>query len=226
MPDEPRPTATALPDPYKPRGTFGTLSRVLKLLWKRDSFLHTTGLFRSYRENRPVDAEGQPLPWFNYGLIRLLSERLKPRHRVFEYGSGYSTLFFASRVAEVTSVEHDSNWLNVLRPTLPENVTLIDCAAGVRYQAAAETSAASSGGFDLVLVDGLDRELCLPYAARALSPGGVIILDDSHRAAYGAAVQELSSLGFRELRWFGLKPNSLIEAQSLLLYRSDNVLGL
>ena len=109
---------------------------------------------------------------------------------------------------------------------MPENVTLIDCAAGIRYQAAAETSAASNGGFDLVLVDGLDRELCLPYAARALSPSGVIILDDSHRTAYSGAVTELSDLGFRQLRWFGLKPNSLIEAQSLLLYRSDNILGL
>ncbi|MEM1436529.1 MAG: hypothetical protein AAGG11_20940 [Pseudomonadota bacterium] len=224
--DHCQPTATQLPAPYKPRSTIGTLARFLKLGWRRDSFLHSTGLWRSYRENRPVDGDGQPLPWFNYGLIHLLDERLRPAHRVFEYGSGYSTLYFAARVANVTSVEHDSGWLNILRASLPANAELIECAAGTRYHAAAETSAVSASGFDIVLVDGLDRELCLPHAARALSPGGVIILDDSHRSAYAAAVQELSDLGFRQLRWFGPKPNALIEAQSLLLYRSDNVLGL
>ena len=77
-----------------------------------------------------------------------------------------------------------------------------------------------------MLVDGPDRELCLPFAAQALSPQGVIILDDSHRKVYQEAIAELQTLGFRSLRFYGPKPNALIEAQSMLLYRSDNILGL
>ena len=35
-----------------------------------------------FRENRPVDQAGEPLPWLNYSLIRLLDERL---HDGYEY---------------------------------------------------------------------------------------------------------------------------------------------
>lgn len=217
---------TALPPAHKPRGNLGTLARFLKLWWKHDSFFHSTGLKRSYAENRPVDAAGDPLPWFNYALIHLLDERLTPEHRVFEYGSGYSTLWFARRAAYVESVEHNAEWRGILEPSLPTNARLRACEPGIQYQQAAERSANEQGAFDLVLVDGLDRELCLPYAARALTSGGVIVLDDSHRTVYRAALDELQTLGFRELRWFGVKPNSLIEAQTLLLYREHNVLGI
>lgn len=217
---------TALPPAHKPRGTLGTLTRFLKLWWKADGFFQHTGLKRSYAENRPVDAAGAPLPWFNYALIHLLDERLAPAHRVFEYGSGYSTLWFASRTARVESVEHDAAWRQILEPSLPPNARVRACEPGIHYQQAAERSANEDGAFDLILVDGLDRELCLPHAARALTSGGVIVLDDSHRTAYRPAIDELTTLGFRELRWFGVKPNSLIEAQTLLLYRDHNVLGI
>ena len=217
---------TDLPEAYQPRGALGTFARFLKQWWKADSYFNSTGLYRSYRENRPVSAAGEALPWFNYPLIRLLEERLHDGLRVFEYGSGYSTLFFARHCGSVHSVEHNADWVALLEAKLPANASLSTCAAGPRYLAAAEEAANAAGPFDLVLVDGLDRELCLPFAARALTPGGVIILDDSHRSAYVAAVEELTTLGFRALRFFGPKPNALIEAQSLLLYRADNVLGL
>ena len=217
---------TDLPEAYQPRGPVGTFVRFLRSWWKADSYLNSTGLKRSYRENRPVNANGQALPWFNYPLIRLLEERLKDTHRVFEYGSGYSTLFFARLCASVSSVEHNDSWVDLLEPKLPANASVNRCPAGPRYQAAAESAASADTTFDLVLVDGPDRELCLPFAAQALSPQGVIILDDSHRKVYQEAIAELQTLGFRSLRFYGPKPNALIEAQSMLLYRSDNILGL
>lgn len=217
---------TDLPEAYQPRGPVGTFVRFLKSWWKADSYFNSTGLRRSYRENRPVDADGQALPWFNYPLIRLLQERLDNAHRVFEYGSGYSTLFFARHCATVQSVEHNADWVSMLESKLPANASVSSCPAGPRYQAAAESAASADGPFDLVLVDGLDRELCLPFAARALTSQGVIILDDSHRKAYREALLELETLGFKSLRFYGPKPNALIEAQSMLLYRSDNILRL
>jgi protein-L-isoaspartate O-methyltransferase len=39
-----------------------------------------------------------------------LHHYLNRNMKVFEYGSGGSTIFFAERVAEVFSVEHDSKW--------------------------------------------------------------------------------------------------------------------
>ncbi|MEC7780715.1 MAG: hypothetical protein VX452_06720, partial [Pseudomonadota bacterium] len=80
-------SATPTP-PSKPRSAVSGLLRLLRLKTHPKSFLNTTGLARSFRENRPVDQFGSPLPWLNYSLIRLLDERLHDGLRVFEYGSG------------------------------------------------------------------------------------------------------------------------------------------
>lgn len=41
------------------------------------------------------------IPWMVFGCIDFLDDWLKPDMRVFEYGSGGSTLFFANRVSNV-----------------------------------------------------------------------------------------------------------------------------
>src|SRR5262245_66641616 len=86
--------------------------------------LHDDGWFRSFASGLPVDAAGRPLPWLAYPAIEFLARRVQPEWRVFEYGCGNSTLWWASRVREVIACEHDRAWAERLRPQLPANVTL------------------------------------------------------------------------------------------------------
>ena len=59
---------------------------------------------------RPVRAlVGEAKPWVPFEATDWLEHYLKPDMRVFEYGSGGSTIFFAQRVAEVISIEHDKS---------------------------------------------------------------------------------------------------------------------
>ncbi len=51
-------------------------------------------------------------PWLVFDAIHFLENWLKPGMRVFEYGSGVSTFFFAQRVAEVTNEERDSCFIS------------------------------------------------------------------------------------------------------------------
>lgn len=54
------------------------------------------------------------LPWMNYEAISHLKKILHKEMLVFEYGSGYSTIFFALRTKKIVSIEHNHNWyLNV-----------------------------------------------------------------------------------------------------------------
>ena len=205
------------------RSRLGVFFRALRLLHHRRSFVRTTGMLRSFRERRPVDREGRPLPWVNYPAIQLLNERLRPELTVFEYGAGYSTLYFAAHCAAVTTVEHDRAWFEEVRRQAPEHVTLLHRAAGPGYwNAAVETGQA----YDLVLVDGLERARCLPCAVGALSEAGVVLLDDSHREAYQPALRACMDDGFRVLRLVGAKPDHLTEAECVLLYRDGNCLGI
>ena len=70
--------------------------KALRLFFGHDSFLVKTGFLRSCAEGHPCRKDGTPLPWKNYAIIRFLEERLKPSLSMFEYGSGYSTLFFGA----------------------------------------------------------------------------------------------------------------------------------
>lgn len=51
-------------------------------------------------------------PWMAFPAIRFLETLLDKASRVFEYGAGGSSVFFASRVGELVSVEHDAAWFH------------------------------------------------------------------------------------------------------------------
>ena len=59
------------------------------------------GWIRSATARRPVDVDGQPIPWMTYGLIRFLDKRLPASIDVFEYGAGNSTLWWSQRARSV-----------------------------------------------------------------------------------------------------------------------------
>lgn len=77
-----------------------------------------------YFNDDPSDKDGYT-PWYTYPAIAFLKDILHPEHKVFEYGSGYSTLFFKDKVQELYTVEHDDAWAKKLvdhRPDLEIHV--------------------------------------------------------------------------------------------------------
>jgi hypothetical protein len=63
---------------------------------------------------------GQAQPWIPFEAENWLQLYLKPHMKVFEYGSGGSTIFFAERVAEVCTVEHDKKWHRLVSRALAQ----------------------------------------------------------------------------------------------------------
>ena len=87
-------------------------------------FCQPSGWSRSAVEQRPVRADGSPVPWFTFGAIEFLQRTVRQSDRVFEYGAGFSTLWWQKHASKVVSVEHDEDWCDELRPQLDCNVTL------------------------------------------------------------------------------------------------------
>src|SRR5262249_35430573 len=139
--------------------------------------LREDGWFRSFDERRPVDALGKPVPWLTYPTLELLSRRLRPDMIVFEFGSGWGTLWWASRVARVVACEHDSVWHREMLGRVPANVTLlhINLSYGGEYCRAA---ALQNQQFDVVVVDGRDRIRCAIESIPALKNDGIIVWDN------------------------------------------------
>ena len=153
-------------------------------------------------------------PWINFRATEWLESYLKPAMRVFEYGSGGSTLYLAKRVAQVVSVEHDESFYRFmaerLRSTGIENCTYLlrvpishTMANSPAYSCESFTSewpAQKSmsfeayvkaiddypdGRFDLVTVDGRARPSCVLRALSKIKNGGWLLVDNMERARYG-----------------------------------------
>jgi hypothetical protein len=150
----------------------------------------------------PVDSEGRPLPWYAYAATAWLSRRLKPSDRVFEFGAGHSTLWYAHRVASVTSVDDNAGWVQRLQNDLPANAS-VALAEEDEYVSALD---AAGGDFDVIVVDGLLRNECAAAAAGRAAKGGLIVFDNSDRPEFAAGVAGLIEAGFRHVEFVDFAP--------------------
>jgi len=147
--------------------------------------------FASVRDGEFLDREKNYLPWFTYPAIEALNNWDLSDKRVFEYGSGYSTLFWASRAREVVSVEHNRAWYEKIATLVPENVRLIFAPIEKdEYHPSPELReqfnkyvGAIDGSFQIIVIDGYARSRvryqCAQMALNYLDPTGIIVLDNS-----------------------------------------------
>ena len=197
------------------------------VIWQRfllssSSILKTSGWLKSYVSRKPVGADGSPIPWMNYAAVDFLKKRLRSDFYLFEWGSGYSTLFFSERVSSVTSVEYDSNWFELVRAQAPENAQIIHQAHDQDgYVNAISTT---THAYQVIVVDGRERVRCFYASFAKLTEDGVIILDDSNREKYQPAFEQAEKMGFKRIDFIGLKPRSHRSHQTTIFYRPDNCL--
>lgn len=180
------------------------------------------GWLRSFRESRSVDRSGRPVPWYTYPCTHFLEERLRSTMRVFEFGSGLSTLWYAARVREVVAVEHDERWAALVGERLPLNASIVLRPDENRYVDAIT----EHGPFDVVVVDGLARSRSALRALPFLTQSGIIIWDNSDWADFKNSHPVLKAHGFRSLEFRGMGPINRDRWETAILYRDANCLGI
>lgn len=151
------------------------------------------------------------IPWYTWATVHWLESWLRPDMRVFEWGSGGSTLFFAARCAQVISVEHDRELVPPLFQRLQASglhhkVTFHICPPDDYYlpeyesqdphyasthnfkHYASAIDQYPDGHFNFVAVDGRARPACIKHAIPKVAPNGVLLLDNAERYYYTAGV--------------------------------------
>ncbi len=205
----------------------------------RESATRSLGWNRSVQQDAPVDAAGNPVPWMTYPCIRFLGDRLRRDLRVFEFGCGGSTSWFAARTAHVTTLEHDQTWAERIRPGLPGNTSLQcvpvpysrpygELAFGDVTERGAyiEMIAAAGGPWDVVVIDGILRNACIVAATSCLSSRGVVVLDNSDYPELAPGVEHLRALSFRQIPFQGMAPVQSLLSETSVFYRPDNCLSI
>ncbi|GIG36098.1 class I SAM-dependent methyltransferase [Cellulomonas pakistanensis] len=220
------------------RSAYVATSRAARTLADRTGLLGR--LDRSYREH-PVSVPGHlrtlfaihdvedlvalDVPWWTYSAIDTVRDhldRLGGSARVFEYGSGASSVWLGRRVAEVHSVEHHAGFAGVMRDVLRETglqdvVDLIEVAPeesahpvvpstrrgeeGRDYRRYVHSIDEVPGEFDLVVVDGRARVACMQHAVRRLAPNGIVLFDDTQRPRYQSGLASSGMVVERHRGW-------------------------
>ena len=202
-----------------------SVSAVLALpLLARYGYLKESGWLKSRHAGVPVDNQGHPLPWFTYPSIDFLKDRVSKDMDVFEYGAGNSTLWWADRVGQVVTCEHDENWYKRMFDLVPDNVALHHLSVnGGEY---ASMILRHQSEFDIVVIDGKDRVTCAKNCLPSLKEGGVIVWDNSDRDGYAEGYEFLLQNGYHRRDFEGMGPINRKPWNTSIFYRMDNCLGI
>ncbi|MDP9231076.1 MAG: hypothetical protein M3O67_10470 [Bacteroidota bacterium] len=202
-----------------------------------------------YRFNdRTINSVNEKIPWLCFSAIDQIKKVIHRDMIIFEYGSGGSTLFWASRVKEMVSVEHDRIWYGKMRTELSNrNITNIKYILS-EAEPDNEFNGKSFGNpadyiskhenfiekkfeayvkqidqypdeyFHIVVVDGRARPSCISHALKKVKKNGYLIVDNSERDYY------LAAFGFMKKNWkrntfYGPVPYSLSFSETSIFKR-------
>jgi hypothetical protein len=217
------------------------IAQAMRLALNRyDCFVigHLVKYFSVWRKS--LDANSNCLtdriPWICFAAIDFLDKLLTKDMRVYEFGSGGSTLFFANRVKEVISVEHDPEWFKkvfekvssettnctvlLYEPEADSLVPFNNIADPEAYISEDENYrgktfkkyASSIDGypdeyFDIILIDGRARPSCCKHSIAKIKRGGYLILDNAERQYYSYVHTILNAKKWQKVDFFGPLPN-------------------
>lgn len=193
--------------------------QVDRLLPPQLNTFRTSGWLESLRQGIPIGADGNPVPWFTYPSIDFLEPKVKPDWRVFEWGSGFSTLWWSKRVASVDSIESNEGWVKEVRGRADDNVTLSYCPDEASYVGAIERH--KDNKLDVIVIDGDHRNECAKVAMDYIKPNGIIIFDNSDGPEFDEGMGYLTDQGLKRLDFFGTIPSYLYKNCTTVFYQDD-----
>jgi len=186
----------------------GFVHSTLCLLRNSNQRKHVFRWLRSFRKDYLLK---EKQPWLVFDAIDFLNSLRLEGKRVFEYGSGGSTLFWLRHGAHLTSIEHDQAWYHTLREQYLSGAAFdyrliqpqyighqnLDPANPELYASSDELFSHHSfwsycsqidefpdNYFDLVSIDGRARPSCIKHAHKKVRVGGLLVLDNSDREYY------------------------------------------
>lgn len=197
-------------------------SKILEAYFFSKKYLEPQGWFESRYLHQPMDENGNPIPWLTYSSIHFISQKLNLRPmNVFEYGSGNSTLWFASRVKKITSIENDKDFYTTM-------LAKMGSIPNISYELKTLKDNYSSkileydNEFDILIIDGRERIQCTKNGLKALKKDGIIIFDNSDRTKYQEAYAFIEKNQFKKLEFKGVGPIGHGEWITTIYYRTDN----
>jgi len=224
--------------PYRTASAFLVIVRGIVFLWlpltlknpKAARFL-PQWIF-SFDSNQNTFQKG--LPWLTFEAVEWLDSYLTKEKRVFEWGSGGSTIFLAQKAKDIVSVEHNPEWYELVLQRI-KNENIVNCkyilqapekGEGMHLSRARQYQGFNfdkycqvielypDNHFDLIFIDGRSRTACAQKAVAKLKSGGFLMLDDSDTEEYLKVGELLKDWPRQD--FFGLKRGAITFYQTTI----------
>lgn len=195
--------------------------------------LHKESWKNSFFSGLAVDNNNKYLPWMVYEATEYLLKKIDHNSRIFEFGSGASTIFLLNQWPKtLVSVETNPLWkifissliakeFDITNKTLESDLSanLIsnfdyklftinhnDDESKIQYSQIPNNN---NNKFDIIIIDSCCRYQCFNMAVKSLAEDGMIILDDSQRRGYKKIFSLAESYGFDFRVFKGIAPGGL-----------------
>lgn len=196
---------------------------ISSILPQEINYLESSGWLNSLRLAKPVNNESKPVPWYTYPAIEFIENKLKINYRVFEFGSGNSTLWFSQKTQQVVSVENNPEWFAYIQQNMPDNVDLYLIEDEYKY--ASKVLEYPEEYFDILVIDGVNRNKCAEYGSSKIKKNGFIIFDNTDNQDYDDGVKFLYERGFKRIDFYGLVPSYTYKNCTSLFFTNDEFLS-
>lgn len=209
------------------------------MIWSRKlSTLFSNGLQPSamnshisfWKAMQPVDVatdNGSPEINRSFSILEFFNEKLNKSQSMFEYGSGNSTLYFAKRIKNITSICPDEELhQKLLKDTLHlDNITLRVYGLNRNY-ANAIVAEGPEKQYELISVNGLHRAACAINAQAQLTSDGILMLNDSEGENNEQVFDYYNKKGFNYISFSSQNPYDNNKQAITLFYKAENCFNL
>ena len=155
------------------------------------------GFLESSKKNIPVNDKNEVMPMYTYPCYEWLNSIDWNGSKVFEYGTGYSTIWWQNKNVDYHAVEDNKQWHDII-----EDKTNIEYKPG--HHKYIESIYKYDFKFDVIVIDGVVRFDCIKPALEKIKDDGIIIFDntDWHKNSK----EELDRSDLIPIHFHGFKP--------------------
>jgi|TARA_B110000196_G_scaffold315010_1_gene323955 hypothetical protein len=157
------------------------------------------GFLESSRNNVPVSGYKEIMPLYTYPCYEYLRSINWENSNIFEYGCGYSTVWWANMNTNIYGVEDNQEWVNKVNLNNKYKISVEK-----ELEPYTKSIYKHKIDFDVIVIDGSFRTKCVEPALNCLAEGGIIVLDNCDNNPRAKELLDKSDL--LPVHFHGFKP--------------------
>ncbi len=182
-----------------------------------DSYLTENGWQISKQFAKPLNKYCKPVPWICYNAINFIERHIATINDIFEYGCGYSTLYYLLQNKNISFVEHNKKWFNFVHSKHKNLSNTLFTENKKDYINFIENG--HTAKYDFISIDGAFRRECILKSINYIKEDGIIALDNSERRTYKTIKNIMHDKGFNFIEFKGIGPIRLKPKETTFFFK-------